>query len=295
MKHDSPLRYPGGKAALAPFLAQTIELNDLSGCSYFEPFAGGAGAALRLLREDVVSELHLNDMDPCITAFWHSVLHEPERFADAIRSVPVSMAEWQKQRDICERADASVPFELGFATFYLNRCNRSGVLFGSAPIGGYMQAGKWKIHVRFYRETLAKRVLAIAKKRERIHITNMDALTFLTKHLPRGRARKRVFAYLDPPYYLKGHRLYLNAYADRDHRNLARYIQRQGILRWMMSYDNTCFIRDLYATCLISHVPLQYSFQRKQQATELLITPPHIRLPAAVAPIDTHECKAESA
>ena len=288
MRYDSPLRYPGGKASLATFLTRTIELNNLSGCSYFEPFAGGAGAALRLLREGAVSELHLNDFDPRITTFWHALLSEPERFVDAILSVPLNIAEWKRQQQVYLRADASENFDLGFATFYLNRCNRSGILPGAAPIGGYAQTGKWGIGARFSRDNLAERVLMIARNREQIHITNMDALTFLVKHLPRGRKRQRVFAYLDPPYYSNGNRLYLNFYKDRDHKNLARYIQRQSALKWVMSYDDTCLIRDLYETCAVSHLSLQYSLQRKQQARELLIAPPHVRLPAPVASIDTH-------
>ena len=136
LKHVSPLRYPGGKAALADFLARTIASNGLSTPRYFEPFAGGAGAALRLLHDDVVSEIHLNDLDPRITAFWKAVLEDSDRFAEKILNVPVTVEEWRRQSAVCQEADASKPFELGFASFYLNRCNRSGVITGAAPIGG---------------------------------------------------------------------------------------------------------------------------------------------------------------
>ncbi len=295
MGYDSPLRYPGGKVSFVPFLAQTIELNGLSGCSYFEPYAGGAGAALRLLRERIVSELRLNDLDHRITAFWRAVLNEPQRFADAILSIPLSITEWRRQQHIYQRADMKKPFEVGFAAFYLNRCNRSGVLLGAAPIGGYAQTGKWTIDARFNRENLAKRIFAISSYRKQIYVTNMDALAFLVKHLPRGRERKRVFAYLDPPYYSNGDRLYLNSYKGQDHKNLARYIQRQGTLKWVMSYDDTPFIREIYETRVLSHFSLQYSLQRKQRAWELLIAPSHVQLPVSVASIDTHACKDVSA
>ena len=162
MRYDSPLRYPGGKASLASLLARTIELNDLRGCTYFEPFAGGAGAALRLLREKVVSEIRINDLDARIIAFWNAILGERERFVENILSVPLSVAEWESQREIYRRGDTSKEFELGFATFYLNRCNRSGVLFRAAPIGGHEQTGKWKIDARFNRAALAERVIAIS-------------------------------------------------------------------------------------------------------------------------------------
>ena len=286
MRFDSPLRYPGGKASLAAFLTRTIELNDLSGCSYFEPFAGGAGAALRLLRDGVVSELHLNDLDPRIISFWRAVLDESDRFADAVLSVRVNVSEWEKQRQVYRLADPGKSFEIGFATFYLNRCNRSGIILGAAPIGGYTQAGKWRIDARFYRESLAERIRAIGRRREQIHITNMDAVNFLAERLPRGRDRKSVFAYLDPPYYSNGRRLYMTFYGDQDHADLARYMQEQGRLHWVMSYDDTDFIRKLYAACDISRVPLRYSLQRRRKAQELLIAPSHVLLADSAATTD---------
>ena len=272
-RFDSPLRYPGGKAPLTAFLSQTIELNGLSGCSYYEPFAGGAGAALRLLREGIATELYLNDLDPHIFAFWQSVLHESERFAEAIRSVPLTIAEWQSQQQVCRLADLTRPFELGFATFYLNRCNRSGIILGAAPIGGYAQSGPWTIGARFYRETLAKRVLAIGKERERINVTNMDALDFLVTCSPLKGEQQSRFIYLDPPYHKNGRRLYLNFYDDDDHRRLAHYIQQRSDLQWVMSYDDSKYIRALYSNCNISRLALRYTLQKKRQAQELLIWP----------------------
>ena len=263
--YDSPLRYPGGKVSLAGVLAQIIELNGLFGCAYFEPFAGGAGAALRLLRDGVVSQLHLNDLDPRISAFWHAALYESERFSNTILSVPLSVAEWRRQKQICLRPDANKPFELGFATFYLNRCNRSGVVLGAAPIGGYDQVGKWRLDARFNRENLAERICNVARDRDRIRITNMDAVTFLVKHLPVESEHRRAFLYVDPPYYSNGNRLYLNRYSACDHEDLARYTQRLGGLNWVTSYDDTRFVRDLYASCVISQISLKYSLQRKRK------------------------------
>lgn len=280
MKFDSPLRYPGGKAALAPFIAKTIAMNDLADCAYYEPFAGGAGAALRLLREEVVSRVHINDLDPRIATFWRAAVGQSERFAAAIMSVKLNLHEWKRQRDVYLSNDASKPFELGFATFYLNRCNRSGVLSGAAPIGGYGQAGKWKLDARFYRESLAKRVLDLGRRAARIHISNMDAGRFLVEKLPRGHDRGRVFTYLDPPYWEKGGRLYFNSYSPKDHNALARYMQRQRTLKWVMSYDNAQEITEMYAGLAISRLSVRYSLYRVAGAQELLIAPEHLQLPA---------------
>ena len=279
VKFDSPLRYPGGKAALAPFLTETIALNGISNCTYFEPFAGGAGAALRLLREGVVSQVHINDFDPCVAAFWRAALGEPNRFSDAIMSVKLDVDEWRRQRDIYLSKDVSKLFELGFSTFFLNRCNRSGLLFGAAPIGGYEQTGKWKIDARFNREGLADRVMELGERAEQIHVSNMDACLFLVEKLPRTNGRNQVFAYLDPPYWDKGSRLYFNSYSPKDHRALAQYMRRQKKLKWVMSYDDAQSVRDMYDSHSIRHLPIRYNLQRARNAHELLIAPEHVRLP----------------
>ncbi len=239
---------------------------------------------MRLLREGVVSEIHLNDLDSRIATFWNAVLREPNRFAEDIMSVPVTITEWRRQQEVYSIADQGKPFELGFAVFYLNRCNRSGIISGAAPIGGYAQTGEWKIDARFYRESLAERILAIGKLREQIHVTNMDALLFLTKCLPPEHNQQTVFAYLDPPYYSNGNRLYMDFYDDQDHRELARYIQGRDDFMWLMSYDDTDFIRSLYATCEISRLSLEYSLQGRRKVEELLISPSKILLPEPILP-----------
>ena len=280
VRFDSPLRYPGGKAALGPFLAETIALNGVANCAYFEPFAGGAGAALWLLRTGSVSEAHINDLDPCVAAFWRAVLDEPARFSDAIMSAKLDVDEWKRQRDIYSGGDVSASFELGFATFYLNRCNRSGVLSGAGPIGGYRQTGEWKIGARFYRESLAKRVEEIGQLSDQIHLSNLDARQFLTGRLPRGRGRSRVFAYLDPPYWEKGGRLYLNSYGPEDHAALAQYMQRQRTLKWVMSYDDVPPIEQLYAQANVHRLSWRYNISDSRDIEELLIAPHHLQLPS---------------
>ncbi|MTO65030.1 DNA adenine methylase, partial [Turicibacter sanguinis] len=50
MSHSySPLRYPGGKVKLYNYVRDLLKENNLLGETYIEPFAGGAGLALKLL------------------------------------------------------------------------------------------------------------------------------------------------------------------------------------------------------------------------------------------------------
>lgn len=280
LRYPSPLRYPGGKTILSRFLTDVIDLNDLRGCTYFEPYAGGAGAALTLLQNRVVPEVYLNDADIRIYAFWRATLHHADRFVERIATVPLTITEWWRQHEICAHPSKYRLFDIGFAAFYMNRCNRSGVLTGSGPIGGYEQSGTWRMGVRFYRETLTERILKLSKMRKNIHVSQKDAIDFLRATLPRGRRRKQVFVYIDPPYVNKGQRLYLNAYEAKDHRLLAKYLRTQKTLPWIMSYDDSALVRKLYQPCKMSLLPIRYSLQAKRSAHELIIAPDNIVVPS---------------
>ena len=197
-----------------------------------------------------------------------------------VMSVPLTIAEWEKQRDICRRPSAYSQIDVGFAAFYMNRCNRSGVLTGAGPIGGLKQKGKWRLDVRFYRERLAARLAAIGRNRSRIIVSRLDAIKFLKSSLPKGNGRQQSFVYLDPPYVTKGQRLYLNAYDEADHTRLATYMCQQNVLPWFMSYDDTPLVRRLYRTQALSTLTIDYKLHERRSAKELIITPNYLATPS---------------
>lgn len=275
-RHLSPLRYPGGKSNYYAFLAQVIKENGLNDCTYYEPYAGGAGAALRLLDSGYVSHIHLNDADYRIFYFWDSVINQTERFIDKILKIEVSIDEWKRQRDIVDSPNGHGRFEIGFATFLMNRCNRSGIIKGSGPIGGLEQNSLYAIDARFNRSGLAKRIKRIAKLGNAISLSNQDGINFLKGTLPRGLERKNTFIYLDPPYVSMGSRLYLNDLTRRDHAILSKYLMLQKTVSWLLSYDNHDLIRNLYSTVEVREVQFRYSLNSHALAKELIITPPHV-------------------
>ncbi|MCI5163836.1 MAG: DNA adenine methylase [Candidatus Electrothrix sp. AX5] len=131
---NSPLRYPGGKSALSSYLAEVIKLNGVEGGTYIEPYVGGGGAALNLLFKGVVGNIVINDYDPVIHAFWRSVLDNTHEFTQRIKEVPLNIEEWYKQKNILIRYQKYSLFDVGFAAFYLNRCNHSGISFRSVRL-----------------------------------------------------------------------------------------------------------------------------------------------------------------
>ena len=161
---NTPLRYPGGKQKLAPFILELMKANKLVGGEYAEPYAGGAGVAIRLLLNGHVSRIHLNDSCIGVYSFWRSILAKTEEFCKRIANVPLTVPEWRRQKEIFSRPSEFNQIDVGFSMFYLNRCNRSGILSGGL-IGGPKQNGKWRMDARFNREELIRRIKAIAQKK----------------------------------------------------------------------------------------------------------------------------------
>lgn len=275
MRYLSPLRYPGGKARLAPYLARLINSQDPQPRQYAEPFAGGAGAALHLLRDGVVDYIHLNDLNPGIAAFWRASLDLPHQFCHQIRTVPLTIDEWHRQAEIYSDPSGRDDFELGFATFYLNRTNRSGIL-SARPIGGFEQDGRWKMDARFNREALCTRIQAIADIRHRIFVTEYDGLDFLNGLQD---VAKDVFVYADPPYLVQGEGLYLHAFDAQAHLELATLLSRAEF-PWILTYDDDPRITDLlYGEGRCATFDIAHTAHRQHVGTEAVIFSEHLIVP----------------
>lgn len=265
----SPLRYPGGKAALASFFETTIHSLGLNRPVYVEPYAGGAGAALDLLFRDVVGRIVINDLDVSIYSMWYAMVFESDRFLRRLERAPLNIDEWKRQREIFRlREKRSLDIvDLGFATFFLNRTNRSGVLRGGV-IGGLEQSGKYKLDARFNKNTLRTRIERVAEHRPRISVTNQDGVARLRHWLPKSG----VFAYVDPPYFVKGSSLYLNSFGIDDHARLAKELNQYANCNWVLTYDTADEIRALYKSRHILEYQIDYSAHKRESARELMIT-----------------------
>ncbi len=267
MKYYSPLRYPGGKGKLTNYIKLILKKNDLIGGTYVEPFAGGAGVALALLLDGFVSKIIINDKNTAVYAFWKSILDNTEELCKLIRNTSVNIEEWKRQREIFVNTKKAC-LELGFATFFLNRTNRSGILTGGV-IGGLDQKGKWKIDARYNKDDLIKRIEAIALKRKQIEVYNKDIFDFIEKVLP--EIEEKSLVYFDPPYYKQGSSLYENHFKHEDHLKLAMAIKEKVYLPWIITYDNTPEIENIYAEYTMKKFYLNYSAAKKYKGIELMI------------------------
>lgn len=264
---------------MLPLISAILQENGLRLHHYAEPYAGGASLALGLLFGGQVSDVHLNDVDAGIWSLWHSILHDTGALVELIEGAEVSVEEWRRQRQIYRDGDLSDPLALGFATFFLNRTNRSGVIGTGGVIGGLTQQGNYKIDCRFNKSELVRRIQRIRKYKNRIHLTRLDALQFLKNDS--GHFPKRTFLAIDPPYYAKGSSLYTSFYSPHDHADVADAVLALD-RPWVLTYDAAAEISALYADRPQYLFDIKYSLQTKRLGSELLIASSGLQLPEAI-------------
>lgn len=276
----TPLRYPGGKGAFAPFVIETMTRNNLSG-HYLEPYAGGAGVALCLLQEGVTSHIHINDIDPAVHAFWVAATEHSDDLLRLLHDTPVTMEQWFQWRAVLRGEREASVVERGFATLFMNRTNRSGIL-KAGVIGGLNQSGPYKIDARFKKEVITSRIEKIAGYSSQITVYCEDALALIKRSADFLPARSLI--YLDPPYFVKGKGLYRNFYKTDDHAQIATHLQSGELSSsWLVSYDNAPEILEMYSRSRKAQYSLNYSAQKIYRANEAVFFSSDLVVPEALA------------
>ena len=263
MKFNTPLRYPGERDKLAGFIKMVFEQNYLLGGHYVEPYAGGAGIALNLLTHGYVSSIHLNDVNPAVYAFWHSVINQPEALCKAIHDVEITMEEWQRQKDILNSPENHSLLEVGFSTFFLYRINRLGILWR-----GKNQDGHWKFDARFNKVDLIRRIEWIALHRSLIRLYNLDAADLIKTVLP--TLPDETLIYFDPPYYVKGQWLHEDHYLHNAHVSIANLIKEHIRHHWIVSCDDTPEINEMYKDYSTITCRINYSARDRYKSAEVM-------------------------
>ncbi len=265
---------------MANYIKLLFIANDLVDSEYIEPFAGGAGVALSLLYEGYASHIHINDLDGDVYAFWDAVLNDTDALCSRITDTHVVIEEWHKQRAVLD-ADSPDSIDLAFATFFLNRTNKSGIIRGGGVIGGQKQQGQWELHARYNKPALIKRIQRVADHRDKITLTPYDAAYFIRCILP--TITEHALVYLDPPYFVKGQGLYRNAYEPGGHLEIAHLVPliRQD---WLVSYDADEEIINYYGDYVPLRYDLSYSAQSRYRGREVMFFKPGLDRPQVGSP-----------
>ncbi|MGB7841179.1 MAG: DNA adenine methylase [Salinimicrobium sp.] len=272
----SPMRYPGGKNKLAPFIAKICTENDTS--HYVEPYSGGASVAFFLLLEGYVERITINDRDRSVYALWHAILNKTNKLIKRIEETEVTVENWHKQRLIQANKKRADLLDLGFSTLFMNRTNRSGIITGGI-IGGVEQTGEYKISCRFNKEEIISRIRNIKKKRKYITLYKKDALKLIQRIQEREREPARTLFYFDPPYYQKAESLYMNYYLAKDHQEVGQAIKNIQEIPWVVSYDNNPAIREIYRDFPVKEFSFKHSAYEVREGKEILFFSENLNYP----------------
>lgn len=270
----SPLRYPGGKARLSPYLARVLASQTAVIDTYCEPYAGGAGAGLRLLSDGYVSKVIINDLNPGIAAFWRSAFFNTEALAEMVAECAVDIANWHEQRSIYLSPHGCDDLTLGFAAFFLNRTNRSGIL-SARPIGGLEQTGNWLIDARFNKTDLVRRIRNLGHFSSQVDVRGERAIELIRTL---NRRTKPVLLYVDPPYVVPGEELYMTDHSWSEHQRLKKTLTKSPH-PWILTYDADKRTRALYQDFRCLRFDISHTAQLQKVGREYMFFSRGLRVP----------------
>lgn len=263
----SPFRYPGGKTWLIPRIRQWLRSLEHRPTLLVEPFTGGGIVGLTAAFEELVEHVVLVELDKQVAAVWQTIIGgDAEWLAERILTFDMTL---ENARDAL-LADTGGTREQAFRTILKNRTFHGGILASGATFIKHGENGKG-VKSRWYAETLATRIRAIGKIRDRFTFVCGDGIEVMLEH---ARKKKAVF-FIDPPYTAGGSngkragtRLY--THHELDHERLFATAGRvAGDV--LLTYDDAPDVRELAArhSFQVECVAMKNTHHAKM--TELLI------------------------
>ncbi|MBS1537877.1 MAG: DNA adenine methylase [Bacteroidetes bacterium] len=243
----SPLRYPGGKSRAAEFLCDLLPEFD----EYREPFVGGGSVFFFAKQKFPDAEFWINDIYRELFLFWSKMQINSE---SVINQIIMWRNEFTVGKQLHRFLVDSMPrfdeVQTAAAFFIFNRITFSG----TTQSGGFSEQA---FSGRFT-ESSIQRLRGIEKLLTDTTITNVDYQEVVEK------TGNKVAIFLDPPYYSatksalygKNGKLHTSF----DHNRFAE-VMKNCKHNWLITYDNSPFIKELFSFANIQEWNLMYGMR----------------------------------
>jgi len=255
----SPLRYPGGKSRLSERLVSLFP-NDF--LEYREPFVGGGSVFFEAKQRHPNVKFRINDLFQDLYVFWKMLRDYPESVIENVRRLKSSYSDGRRLYDFLTAPHYPSEIERASEFFAVNRITFSGTTLS----GGYSDES---FHKRFTDSSIERLWKSSEILTDDVGITGND-FSHLTD-LP----GENVFLFLDPPYCIgKKSKLYGkdgNLHREFDHMRLFESL-RNSPHRWLMTYNDCGFIRELYSDFHIKPIEFAYGMQQGKTGKEVVIS-----------------------
>jgi DNA adenine methylase len=246
----SPLRYPGGKSRAVKIISKYIPKGTKELCS---PFFGGGSFEIFCAQNGI--RVYGYDSFRPLVDFWQILLTDPITLADSVeRYRPLRREKFYELQKV--QLESKSKLERATLFFVLNRTSYSG-----STLCGGMASGGRDNNPRFTKSSI-----------ERLRNFKIDNLSVefadFKKSIPR---HKNMLLYLDPPYLIDS-KLYGrkgDLHRDFDHDGLAKILKKRN--KWILSYNNSKEIRELYSDFAISYPDWKYGMSNDKSSREVLI------------------------
>lgn len=243
----SPLRYPGGKSRAVKIILPIIPEFD----EFREPFLGGGSVFVYLKQKYPNKTYWINDLYPNLFHFWKQTQQNVDKLIEQVynwRNVFKNGKDLH--RYLLENIETFNELKKASAFFVFNRITFSG----TSESGGFSKAAFEK---RFTISSI-DRVILLASILDNTNITNYDYQEVIEK---KG---ENVFIFLDPPYFsATKSALYGkngNMHKTFDHERFANVL-RNSAHKWLITYDDSEYIRDLFSFANINKWNLTYGMR----------------------------------
>lgn len=259
----SPLRYPGGKSRAISIMARLVPEFD----EYREPFLGGGSLFVYLKQKYQDKRYWINDIYVPLYHFWEEVKNNP---LELIRIISKWKTEFkdgkQLHKYLQDNIDRFDNIKKAAAFFVFNRITFSG----TTESGGYSE-GAYKGR---FTDSSIERVKYLSTLLPNTKITNLNYSKVVEK------PGENVFIYLDPPYYTATKSALYgkngNLHKAFNHELFAEEM-KSCEHRWLITYDDCEYIRDLFSFANIFDYDLKYGMRNvtsnsNQNGKELFIS-----------------------